>query len=197
MDQKNQTNGSKTLITLTPTWAYMAQVMTEALVNGTAEGSTRAREEIVSMGERLDELKRYTEKKDKEVDDLFDDLDEARESGSRAEKNLEEASKEIEKRDELIAIQRQQIERLEEYRAEQIRYWDERNVLQPGLPGIKHEDPIHDKILDLILESEVGKRNKLTDEAMDLVGVRELMVYTLNQNAKHREENAELEEVGE
>ena len=89
--------------------------------------------------------------------------------------------------EEKIAIQRQQIERLEGYRADQIIYWDERNVQQPGLPGVKHEDPIHDKILDLILESEVGKRNKLTDEAMDLVGVRELMVYTINQQIKHNE----------
>ena len=53
--------------------------------------------------------------------------------------------------EEKIAILSQQLERLEGYREDSIRYWDERNVQQPGLPGIKHEDPIHDEILDLIL----------------------------------------------
>lgn len=108
----------------------------------------------------------------------------------QADKDLEtikKLEKKLEEKDQLMAMQRQQIENLEEARGVLQRLWDERNVQQPGLPGVKHEDPIHDKILDLILESEVGKRNKLTDEAMDLVGVRELMVYTINQQIKHNE----------
>ena len=99
--------------------------------------------------------------------------------------------------EEKIAILNQQVERLEGYRADQIIYWDERNVQQPGLPGIKMEDPIHDKILDLILDSEVGKRNKLTDDALDLVGVRELMVYTINQQIKYNETHGEDTSIDE
>ena len=239
MDQKDQTNGGKTLITLTPTWAYMAQVMTEALVNGTAEGSIRAREEIVRMGERLDELKTYVEKKDKEVDDLFDDLDEARESGSRFEKSFGEALKELAKVDDAgfgsidealktivelkrqltarvdhkddldkakdyiadlegqLAMKDQEIENLNEFRSEQIKYYNERNILREGTPKVRNEEPIHDELVDFLHASEFGRKHNLDEEAEDLVAVREFVIYTLNRNAKHREENAKLEEVGE
>ena len=229
MDQKDQTNGSKTLITLKPTWAYMAQVMTEALVNGTAEGSIRAREEIVSMGERLDEIKTYVEQKDKEVEGLFDDLDEARESGSRFEKSFGEALKELAKVDDAgfgsidelvrtiaelrddfgkaqdyiadleskLAMKDQEIENLNEFRSEQIKYYNERNILREGTPKLRNEEPIHDQLVDFLHASEFGQKHGLDEEAEDLVAVREFVIYTLNRNAKHREENAELEEVGE
>lgn len=100
------------------------------------------------------------------------------------------------KHGELVTL-RDHIINLEEYKAEQVKYTDERNVQKPGLPGIKHEDPIHDKILDLILDSEIGKRNKLTEDALDLVGVRELMVYTINQQIKYNETHGEDTSIDE
>ena len=131
----------------------------------------------------ITELKERVDKLGLTIDGLITERDEWRADAQR----ITGLKKVIEERDEVLAVQRQQIDRLEGYRADQIIYWDERNVLQPGLPGIKADDPIHDKILDLILDSDIGKKNKLTDYALDLVGVRELMVYTINQQIKHNE----------
>lgn len=196
MDQKDQTNGGKTLITLTPTWAYMAQVMTEALVNGTAEGSTRAREEIVSMGERLDELKTYVEEKDKEFNALFDDLERQKAYLDDSVKTIAELRDEVYGLERQLAMNAEEIENLKEFRSEQIKYYDERNILREGTPKLRNEEPIHDELVDFLHASEFGRKHKLDEKAVDLVAVREFVIHTLNQNAKHREENAELEEVG-
>ena len=48
--------------------------------------------------------------------------------------------------------------------------------------------------MDVIHASKVAKTNKLDPEAGDLVGIRELMVYTINQQIKHNETHREGEE---
>ena len=127
-----------------------------------------------------------------EIENKYKDLKAEQEQGyANYQRQADKDSACIRALEEKIAILNQQLERLEGYRANKIIYWEERNVQQPGLPGIKADDPIHDKILDLILDSDIGKRNKLTEDAMDLVGVRELMVYTINQQIKYNETHGE------
>lgn len=142
---------------------------------------------IEEKDKTIAELKKRVDKLGLTIDGLITERDEWMADAQR----ITGLKKVIEERDEVIAVQRQQIDRLEESGADQIRYWNERNVIQPGSPGLRMEDPIHDKILDLILDSKVGKRIKLTEDALDLVGVRELMVYTINQQIKYNETHGE------
>jgi archaellum component FlaC len=221
-DQTNAGGDQSIRVSITPTWEAVAKISVEALLNGTTNGQSMAREEIIELGIKLDDAKEIIEErlkptpslqvqfgetealiegKDKtiaelkeRVDKLGKTIDNLKDDFDKGQDYIADLENQIKEKDELIAIQRQQIERLEGYRADQVIYWDERNVQQPGLPGIKMEDPIHDKILDLILDSEVGKRNKLTDDALDLVGVRELMVYTINQQIKYNETHREGDE---
>jgi len=173
-----------------------------------------AREEIIDLGIKLDDAKEIIEERLKptpslqvqfgETEALIEEKDKiigqleskvkARDKELNAnDDHVEELEQKIEEKDQIMAMQRQQINNLAESKANRDKEWDERNVQQPGLPGIKRDDPIHDKILDLILDSEVAKRNKLTEDAMDLVGVRELMVYTINQQIKYNETHKDPE----
>lgn len=226
-DQTNAGGDQSYRISITPTWESVAKISIEALLNGTTNGQSMAREEIVDLGTKLDDAKeilegtntesykkqlnrinnqcRHIEQLERkveghkrwadEIEGKYKALKAEQEQGyanyqRQADKDLEyiqELEAKLEQKDQIMANHRRQIKTLEEFRAEDIKYWDERNVCQAGLPGWKNEDPLHDKILDLLLESEMGKRNKLTDEAMDLIGVRELITYTINQQIKHNE----------
>jgi len=141
---------------------------------------------IAELVDRVDKLGKTNDK-------LRDERDEWKRNGERIT-GLKACIKDLEN---TLAFKNQTIVNLNGAKADLQKYWDERNCLQPGLPGIKHEDPIHDKILDLILDSEVAKRNKLTEDAMDLVGVRELMVYTINQQIKYNETHGEDTSIDE
>jgi len=245
-DQTNAGGDQAIRIAITPTWEAIAKISIEALLNGTTNGKSMAREEIIDLGIKLDDAKEIIEEqegankaqsqklkgqcseelealklvpvlrkevdnknhiilnleekieeKDKAIAELVDRVDKLGKTNDNLRDQRDEWKQDAERitglkacikdLENTLAFKNQTIVNLNGAKADLQKYWDERNSLQPGLPGIKHEDPIHNKILDLILDSEVAKRNKLTDYALDLVGVRELMVYTINQQIKHNE----------
>ena len=165
--------------------------------------------QIEEKDKTIAELKERVDKQGKLIDDGITEIDRLQDIQNKSEKRIFALKADIDSAninyisqtekdlaciralEEKIAILNQQSDNLEEAKGELQKYWDERNVLQPGLPGIKHEDPVHEQIVDVIHASKVAKTNKLMDEALDLVGVRELMVYTINQQIKHNETHGE------
>ena len=221
-DQTNAGGDQSIRVAITPTWEAVAKISVEALLNGTTNGQSMAREEIIDLGIKLDdakeiieerlkptpslqvqfgetealieekdktiaELKERVDKLGKTIDNLMDERDEWKADAQRIT-GLKTCIGDLES---TLAFKNQQIISLEEAKRELQKYWDERNVQQPGLPGIKHEDPVHEQIVDVIHASKVAKINNLDPEACDLVGIRELMVYTINQQIKYNEAHKE------
>jgi len=225
-DQTNAGGGQSIRVAITPTWEAVAKISVEALLNGTTNGQSMAREEIIDLGIKLDDAKEIIEERLKPTPSLQVQFGETEALIEEKDKTIAELKERVDKqgrtidnlmdeRDEWrgvnhkemvsriadlecqLAMKNQQIERFEKYRAEQIRYYNERNILREGTPKLRNEEPIHDQLVDFLHASEFGRKHNLDEEAEDLVAVREFVIYTLNRNAKHREENAELEEVGE
>ena len=227
-DQTNAGGDQSIRVAITPTWEAVAKISVEALLNGTTNGQSMAREEIIDLGIKLDDAKEIIEErlkptpslqvqfgetealieeKDKTIAELkervdklgktIDNLIDERDEWQKADEHNAGLRKVIKDLEQTLAFKNQTIVNLEEAKRELQKYWDERNVLQPGLPGIKHEDPVHEQIVDVIHASKVAKTNELIDEALDLVGVRELMVYTINQQIKYNETHGEDTSIDE
>ena len=62
-DQTNAGGDQSIRVAITPTWEAVAKISVEALLNGTTNGQSMAREEIIDLGIKLDDAKEIIEER--------------------------------------------------------------------------------------------------------------------------------------